>query len=142
MPPIRHTRRGGLPTTVFDNQAAMQLGLVAQGVIQARAFDQGRGLDDRQHAAYSPGYARRKARRKEQVSPPNLTDTGRMRRAMRVLWAEKRFCAIGIAGAAAEYARHVHDRRPFIGASPRDRIKIRRRSALIIRDAIHRSIRP
>lgn len=140
--PIRHTRHGGLPTTVIDKQASLQLGLVAQGIVQARAFDQGRGLDDRRHAPYSPGYARRKARRGEQVSPPNLTDTGRMRRAMRVLWAERRFTAIGIAGAAARYARHVHERRPFIGASPRDRVKIRRRAAPIIHAAIRRSIRP
>lgn len=138
---ITHRRIGGIPTTVIDEKATAQIALVAQGVIQARAFDQGRGLDDKRHKAYSPSYAKTRTKKGLQVSPPNLTRSGNMRRKFRVIRVSKSRATLALTGDAAIYGKYVNDARPFIGASPKDRIRIQRVMPKIVLAAIRRAAR-
>lgn len=132
-------RSGGLPSAVWDEVAMRQTGLTAGAFVQARTFDQGRGLDDQAHAPYSPAYAAFREEEGLQVSPPNLTRTGRMRRSFRLLSASARKATLGLAGAPAVYGHFVHKRRPWIGLSETDRQKLAKALPGIVRKAIARA---
>lgn len=130
---------GGFPRAIWDVQASRQVGLTAAGLIQSRAFDQGRGLDDQFHDSYSPRYFRFRKRKGYQTHPPNLTRTGRMRRSLRVKWATVASVGVGLSGAAAVYGTFVNRRRPFLGSSPKDRQLLRKALQVIVRAAIERA---
>jgi hypothetical protein len=129
---------GRLPASIWDEQAMRQVGLTAAALIQARTFDQGRGLDDQFHDSYRPGYFRFRKRKGYQVTPPNLTRTGRMRRSFRVLYVSPVIARLGLSGAAAVYGHFVNKRRPWLGSSERDRAILRKAMPGIVRDAIAR----
>lgn len=135
------TSGAGFPTAIWDERAQRQAGLTAAALIQARTFDQGLGLDDRPHDAYSPGYAAFRRRRGFQVSPPNLTRTGRMRRSFRLLYVSPSLARLGLSGAPAVYGHFVNDRRPWIGLSPRDRLVLRKALPGIAAEALRRNRR-
>jgi len=48
-----YEKRGQLPKRVWDRRAARELAQVIQATVEHRAFDEGHGLDDRPHKAYS-----------------------------------------------------------------------------------------
>lgn len=138
---IRITVEGGLPSRVWDAQASRQLGIVALSAIQSRTFDRGQGLNDIAHKPYSEAYAAFRARKRYQVSPPNLTRTGRLRRSLRVKWATRQGAGIGLTGDPAVYGTFVGRDRPFLGLSARDRTIVQRGMPRLIEAAIRRSIR-
>lgn len=139
---VTFTTTGGLPRQVVDEQAMQQIAIVAHSAISQRTFDRGRGQNDKAHKPYSKAYAATRKRRKEQVSPVNLTVTGKMRRSFRPLWVRRDEVRLGLTGNAAVYGRFVGDLRPWMRLSKRD-IKIIRPSVRrILVAAIHRSVAP
>ena len=133
-------RSGGIPSRVWDEVAMRQTGLTAGALIQARSFDRGHGLDDRPHKPYSARYRAFRESKGFQVSPPNLTRTGRMRRSFRLLYVSPRLARLGLAGAPAVYGHFVHQFRPWLGLSQADKGKLRDALPGIVRAAIARSV--
>ncbi len=138
--PLTMRTSGGFPAGAWDEQAMRQVGLTAATLIQARTFDQGRGLDDQFHTSYSPRYFLFRKRKGYQVTPPNLTRTGRMRRSFRVLYVSRLVARLGLSGAPAVYGHFVNQKRPWLGSSERDRKVLRKALPGIVRDAIARGM--
>lgn len=139
---VTFTTRGGIPRGVIDEQAMQQIGIVAHGAISQRTFDRGRGLNDKALKPYTKAYAATRKRRNEQVSPVNLTVTGKMRRSFRPLWVSRDAVRLGLTGNAAVYGKFVADLRPWMALSKRDVKVIRKSVRKIVLAAIYRSARP
>lgn len=129
---------GGLPSGVWDELAARQAAIAAASLVQARAFDRGVGSDDKAHKAYSVTYAAFRKKRGYQVTPPNLTRTGRMRRSFRVLAVGRDGATLGLSGAPEVYGHFVEQARPWMAPSPRDRALLAKAMPGIVRAAIKR----
>ena len=124
-----HTGRtlADLPRRFLDAQAEQMLASVALTIVRTRAFDRGVGLDDRPHLAYTPAYARSRARQGRRVSPPDYTMTGRLRRSVRSVsrrqGARVRI-RLGTVGQRAIVASVLNRRGAgWLGLSPSDRPK-------------------
>lgn len=76
---------------LIDEEAARFIGLRVLTRIRVRTFDEGKGIDGEPLPAYSPAYARLRARKGLQVAPPDYTRTGRLRRATRVRSVRRKF---------------------------------------------------
>jgi len=131
-------QRGGIPRRVWDLQATRQLALVATGVIQGRAFDQGRGSNAAPMRPYTPAYARARAKAGLRTSPVNLTRTGTLRRNLRPVQVNFTRALIGFTGRARSYAGFVQKDRPFLAASTKDRALIAKALPAIARQAMLR----
>ncbi|RTL21338.1 MAG: hypothetical protein EKK55_16355 [Rhodocyclaceae bacterium] len=136
--PINLRVSGGLPTGVWDELAARQASLALAALVQGRAFDRGVGSDDRTHKAYSVRYSAFRKRRGYQVSPPNLTRTGRMRRSFRVLAVSADGATLGLSGEPEVYGHFVQQARPWMAPSPSDRDALAKAMPTIVRGAIRR----
>lgn len=151
----------------WDAQATREVGTLAQALVSRRAFDEGRGSDDRPHKPYSTTplwvsdsafprprggrktdagvyYAGGYAERKRALGPKrpgqvDLTLTGRMRRSFRVKRASKYRLSIGLVGRPAVYGTFVNRRRPWMALSPKDREAIQSRLGRIIAGALRRT---
>jgi hypothetical protein len=136
--PLKMQVSGQFPESAWDEQAMRQVGLTMAGLIQARTFDEGRGLDGQFHTSYAPRYYRFRKAKGYQVTPPNLTRTGRMRRSFRMVYVSRLVARLGLTGAAAVYGHFVHLKRPWLGSSERDRDLLRNALPGIVRGAIAR----
>lgn len=136
---ILRVSSGGFASKVWDDVAMRQLALTAAATVQARAFDRGVGSADQAHKPYSKPYAAWRKGKGYQVSPPNLTLTGRMRRSYRILSVGRDKATLGLAGRPAVYGQFVERLRPWMGTSEADRVIIRKALPGIVRDCIKRN---
>lgn len=154
----------------WDAQATREVGLLAQALVSRRAFDEGRGSDDRPMRPYSTtplwvsdaafpkprggrktdggvfyegGYAERKrALGPKRPGQVDLTLTGRMRRSFRLKQASAKRLTLGLVGAPAVYGTFVQAKRPWMGLSPKDIAAIHSRLGRIVAGAVRRSAGP
>ena len=126
--PSKVTSKGRVPTDMWDASMTRQTAAWVEEIVYGRAFDQSQDTRDRPLAPTQAG------------NQP-LVKTGLMRASLGVLESSETTAKIGVSGAAAEYAPHTEEARPWLGLSPDDLAKLNKKVAGLIDSKIAKQVR-
>lgn len=115
-----------MPTNLISSNMVRSVAVDAIAIMRQRVQGQGRNLQDQQMGKYSKSTKRHRAKRGRQTAYRDLTDTGRMMRAIHVMHITKtqqgHVAVIGFSTAHARKIAAAHqEREPWFGLSRQDK---------------------